>query len=183
MDFLWTSCGFVELLRTWQRSQIVAETFPKFQMESSYLQFVTKLKYQLGHIITRNLSDDDDIQREIRNLFVRTNVLRSRFNKCSTAVNVFYSDHTVSVYSLWRCTLAKSYHGINTQTDFMRYYFKCIKLFVGYKRTDSVTNMLFALNLPSFNTILHNSSVVFKLQRYNVCNAAVVRHLNLYCST
>ena len=45
--------------------------------------------------------------------------------------------------------------------------------FFGYKRTDSVTNMLFALNLPSFNTILHNSSVVFKLQRYNVCNAAV----------
>ena len=35
-----------------QRSKIVAETFPKFQIESNYLQFVTKLKY-LGHIITR----------------------------------------------------------------------------------------------------------------------------------
>jgi len=45
----------------------------------------------------------------------------------------------------------------------MRYYFKCIKLFVGYKRTDSVTNMLFALNLPSFNTILHNHGEIVVL--------------------
>jgi len=99
-----------------QRSIIVAETFPKFQIESNYLQFVTKLKY-LGHIITRNLSDDDDIQREISNLFVRINVLRSTFNKCSMAVKcvLFRS------YRICRCTLAKSYHGSITQTDFMLY--------------------------------------------------------------
>ena len=50
-------------------------------------------------------------------------------------------------------------------------YIKCIKLIFGYKRTDSVTNMLVELNLPNFNTILHNSSVIFKLQIYNTCNA------------
>jgi len=42
----------------------------------------------LGHTITDNLTDDADIQREIRNLFVRTNILglRRRFHKCSMAV-------------------------------------------------------------------------------------------------
>jgi len=112
-----------------------------------------------------------------------TNVLRSRFNKCPTAVKcVLFRSHCICLYdaALWR----NHTMGAIRRLTLLRYYFKCIKLFFfGYKRTDSVTNMLFALNLPSFNTILHNSSVVFKLQRYNVCNAAVVRHLNLYCST
>ena len=87
-----------------QRSIIVAETFPKFQIESNYLQFVTKLKY-LGYIITRNLSDDDDIQREISNLFVRINVLHSTFNKCSMAVKcVLFRSYCICLYdaALWR---------------------------------------------------------------------------------
>jgi len=43
-------------------------------------QFVKEFKY-LGHTITDNLTDDADIQREIRNLFVSTNILRRRFHK------------------------------------------------------------------------------------------------------
>ena len=142
-----------------QRSIIVAETFPKFQIESNYLQFVTKLKY-LGHIITRNLSDDDDTQREISNLFVRINVLRSTFNKCSMAVKcVLFRSYCICLYdaALWRN------HTMGAIRRLTSCYIKCIKLFFGYKGTDNVTSMLFALNLPSFNTISHNSSVVFKL--------------------
>ena len=35
----------------------------------------------LGHILNDNMNDDDDIRREIKNLFVRTNVLISRFHR------------------------------------------------------------------------------------------------------
>ena len=45
--------------------------FPQFSLGTNLLQFVKEFKY-LGHTITDNLTDDADIQREIRNLFVRT---------------------------------------------------------------------------------------------------------------
>ena len=46
------------------------------------LTFVSQFKY-LGHIKNNNLDDDYDNNREIKNLFVRTNMLISRFQKCS----------------------------------------------------------------------------------------------------
>jgi len=39
-------------------------------------------------------------------------------------------------------------------------YNKCLKFFFGYKRRDSVTQILLDLGLPSFKTVLHNSSTV-----------------------
>ena len=47
----------------------------------SLLEFVPSFEY-LGHIITCNNNDDDDIQREINNMFVRTNIVIRKFCKC-----------------------------------------------------------------------------------------------------
>ena len=51
------------------------------------VQFVNEFRY-LGHIITDNQKDDDDIESETRNLFIRTNVLLRRFGKCSREVKL-----------------------------------------------------------------------------------------------
>ena len=51
------------------------------------LQFVTDFRY-LGHLVNNKMSDDDDINRELRNLFVRTNILIRRNGKCSTSVKL-----------------------------------------------------------------------------------------------
>jgi len=56
------------------RRKVVANSFPLLKLGSSYIYFVDCFKY-LGHIITDNARDDGDIKREVRNLFVRTNVL------------------------------------------------------------------------------------------------------------
>ena len=40
-------------------------------------------------------------------------------------------------------------------------YNKCVKLFFRYKRFDSVTNVVMETGMPSFNTLLHNSHVIF----------------------
>ena len=39
-------------------------------------------------IITSDLSDDADIQREIKSMFVRTNILIRKFAICSRAVKI-----------------------------------------------------------------------------------------------
>ena len=49
------------------RNKIVCTTYPKFILESLPLQFVSEFKY-LGHMITNDLSEDNDIQREVRKL-------------------------------------------------------------------------------------------------------------------
>ena len=48
---------------------IVANDFPCFTINGANLQFVSQFKY-LGHMINNDFSDDDDIKREIRNLFM-----------------------------------------------------------------------------------------------------------------
>ena len=61
--------------------------FPSFSLTGCQLSFVTHFKY-LGHIIEHTLYDDSDINRELRCLFTRTNVLVRRFGRCSLVVNV-----------------------------------------------------------------------------------------------
>jgi len=47
----------------------------------------TEFKY-FGHVITCSLSDDKDLHREMRNMYIRTNTLLGRFGKCSKKVKV-----------------------------------------------------------------------------------------------
>jgi len=53
---------------------IVANNFPAFTAGDKKLKFVDRFKY-LGSIITKDLKDDDDIERELRCLFTICNVL------------------------------------------------------------------------------------------------------------
>jgi len=61
--------------------------FPSFSLSVSNLSFVTQFKY-LGHLIEDTLYDDSDINRELRCLFTRANVLNRRFWRCSVDVKL-----------------------------------------------------------------------------------------------
>ena len=52
-----------------------------------------------------------------------------------------------------------SQHCVNR---FRSAYHKCMKMFFGYSRRDSITQILLITGLPSFTTILHNAKQVFK---------------------
>jgi len=60
--------------------------FPEFCANGEKLQYVNCFRTYLGHIISSNNIDDSDIQREITNTFIRTNILTRKFNKCTVAV-------------------------------------------------------------------------------------------------
>ena len=125
----------------------------------------------LGHIINNKSSDCDDIEREIKNLFVRCNMLRTRFNMCSTAVKcVLFKTYCLCFYNiaLWR-----NY----TVNRFKASYHKSVKKFFGFARTDSMTDIIVSLKLPSVCTVLLNARVRFCAQSSLSCNA-VVAHFN-----
>jgi len=67
--------------------KIVANNFPAFTAGDEKLKFVDRFKY-LGSIITKDLKDDDDIERELKCLFTRCNVLISCFKYCSWYVKL-----------------------------------------------------------------------------------------------
>ena len=54
--------------------RVIANQFHVFVVGGSPIKFANQLKY-LGHVVTDSISDDDDILREVKNLFVRINAL------------------------------------------------------------------------------------------------------------
>jgi len=69
------------------RTKIFSTDLPKLHIGSSLIEFVHNFRY-LGHIVTCTLSDEDDIMRIVRNLFIRTNILTRRFSECTVAVKI-----------------------------------------------------------------------------------------------
>ena len=154
------------------RDKIISRTFPCFQLDGTPLTFVNDFKY-LEHHISCDLSDDLDIRREIRNMFLRTNILIRKFAKCSMVVKLLlFRTYCLCLYdnALWLNHTA----GIMCKLQYC--YNKCIKLFFGFERRHSVTQMLLELGLPSFATVMHNSKYVFTQSWVSSCNT-IVRHL------
>jgi len=65
------------------RNRIIADVFPTLSVGDCCINFVTTFKY-----LNDNLRDDDDIQREVKNMYVRTDILLCKFGKCSFNVKL-----------------------------------------------------------------------------------------------
>jgi len=136
------------------------------------LQFVVEFKY-LGHIILHNMSDNADIDREIRNMFFRANILVRKFSKCSVTVKIqLFKSFCINLYgsALWHQYSARTLYRLQSC------YNKCMKILFGYRKHYSVTTTLLELQLPSFHTVLLNSMSVFR-GMWAKCNNSIVQFL------
>ena len=107
--------------------------------------------WYLGHIINDNLKDDDNIKKEIKKLFVHTNTLVNRFQRCSHNVKlVLFKSSCMCMYDL---ALSK-YYSVTVYNKFKSAYNKCIKNLFGFARRDSITYIFMYLSLPTADTIL-----------------------------
>ena len=61
--------------------------YPEFYLGNNVLSIVDKIKY-LGHIISAELSDDEDIYRQCRMLYAQANTLLRKFGYCSEDVKL-----------------------------------------------------------------------------------------------
>ena len=74
--------------------------FPAFKAGNCDIQYVMSYKY-LGHVISNDMNDDEDIQKEIRNMFIRTNILFRKFSKCSLSVKkMFFKSYCLCLYDV-----------------------------------------------------------------------------------
>jgi len=88
------------------------------------LQYVNCFRTYLGHIISSNNIDDSDIQREITNTFIRTNILTRKFNKCTVAVKtVLFRSYCIC---LCDAALWSNFH-VGMLNKLRSCYYWCIK--------------------------------------------------------
>jgi len=103
-------------------------------------------------------------------MFTRTNILLRKFYNCSVTVKtLLFKTYCLCLDDvvLWTNYLSKSFD------KFQSCYNKCVKLFFGYRKYDSVTGMLQETGLPSFITVIHNNNISFN-RYWNLCNNAIV---------
>ena len=155
------------------RSKVLLCNFPKFRLSNDDLQFVNSFRY-LGHLISDDAYDNRDIEREIRNLFIRTNTLTRKFSNCSKSVKIMlFKSFCLCFYgiALWK---KYTFGCINRLKSA---YHKCIKSFFGFSRMDSMTGVLMQLGLPSFDTVMWNYRKKLSSQRAT-CDNLLVKHLH-----
>ena len=120
-----------------------------------------------------NLSDDGDIRRE-----TRCNMLRRRFYNCSMSVKlVLFRSFCLCCYNiaLW------NKFRIVLMNKFRSCYTKCAKMFLGFTKYYSVTNMLLLTGLPSFDTLINNARKS-DAARWSANSNALVKSCLLYTS-
>ena len=81
----------------------------------------------LGHMIVSNITDDANIQCEVTDLFIRTNILIRRFSKCSVDVKtVLFNAYCICLYMMWHCggtvMLVLCVSCVQVMTDVLRWF-------------------------------------------------------------
>ncbi|CAG9134717.1 unnamed protein product [Plutella xylostella] len=90
---------------------------PPIRLNGVALRRAHQFKY-LGHVLTEDLNDDADMERERRALSVRANMLARRFSRCTPAVKIaLFKAYCTSLYSgsLWVRYTQKAYNALRIQ--------------------------------------------------------------------
>ena len=94
---------------TFKAKRAKSTATPIFKLGGQYVKSVDQYKY-LGILLDTELSDDNDIQRQLRYQYCAANKLRSSFSRCSNAVqNVLFRSFSTPICAsqLW-CNFRKS---------------------------------------------------------------------------
>ena len=75
-----------------------------------------------------------------------------------------------------------NHYSVSVIQKFQAAYNKCVKMFFGYERRDSMTGVFFELNLPTSTTVLHNAKHNFTQSVARHVNA-LVRYVYTVCNT
>ena len=142
---------------------------PEFVLGQARIRVVNEETY-LGFILNESVTDDDHIVKEMRNLFVRGNMLIRKFVYCTEEVKIkLFKAFCLSMYC---CPLWSNYRLYSIR----RLHVAMNKVFKGLMRMPyfSSASLLFAVcNVPNFSVL--RRKLVYSLRRriYESCNKLV----------
>lgn len=133
------------------------EKIPPAYLNGQVIRVVDKFKY-LGHVLTGDLRDDSDMERERRALSVRCNMISRKFSKCSDAVKItLFKSFCQNLYTcqLWSNYSKKSFTAIRVQyNDAFRILFKL-------PRYCSASHMFAEARVPDFYAVIRSRIASF----------------------
>ena len=131
---------------------------PTFYLNGKSLAVTQQQKY-LGVIVTDDLSDDLDIQRQLKAIYSRGNMLIKKFHKCSDDVKLqLFKSYCTNFYAvhLW-CNYKKTIY------DKVRVAFNNIlRRLMNIRRDQSISGYLVQNELDNFKVLLRKSMYRFK---------------------
>ncbi|XP_047999399.1 uncharacterized protein LOC125240064 [Leguminivora glycinivorella] len=123
---------------------------PPVLLGGTRLERVYSFKY-LGHVVTADLKDDEDMERERRALCVRANMLARRFARCSSGVKLtLFKAYCTSLYTcnLWANYTQKAYNALRVQ------YNNAFRAVMGLPRYCSASGMFAEARTPCFHATM-----------------------------
>ena len=139
--------------------------FPDFKINDELISVVSDYVY-LGHIICKDLSDDLDILKQRRKLFVQGNSIMRKFFMCTLPVKItLFQSYCSPMYlaQLWtkykQATINKLYIA----------YHNVLKMFIGVSKTEHTRPICATLNIKYCPALIRNYIYKFmcRLQKSN----------------
>ena len=143
---------------------------PEIYIGDDVIGYVQNFRY-LGHIISSDLSDDMDIERETRSLYIRGNTIIRKFHFVSSEIkcNLFKA----YCYPLYTCSLWSKYRQ-STINKIRVAYNNIMRKFMGLPPWHSARTLFVNLNVRSFYETIRTTSYSL-MQRVLGCQNAVVQ--------
>ena len=146
--------------------------FPPFYLAGQEMTVCCSYKY-LGHHITEQMSDDEDIFRQRRTLYAQANMLKKKFHCCSNEVKTnLFRTYCTPLYTapLWfKFTKASMYKLQVAYND-------CMRILLKQPRWCSASQLFCNVGVTTFHALLRTLMYKF-ICRLNVCTNSIVKVL------
>ena len=144
-------------------------TVPHFSLNGVKLETVHSYKY-LGVFLVDDLSDDKDIERQVKAIYARGNMLSKKFGMCSNEVK---SRLFRSFCSALYCSPLWCLYKLSTFRKLQTSYNKMIHILFNLERQISVSAKCIELNLDCFKVLLRKHTFGFR-SRILVCENNII---------
>ena len=148
--------------------------FPSFHLSGLVLPVCSKTKY-LGHVITDDMADDEDMNRQRRILYMQANLLIRRFSWCSERVKVcLFRAYCTPFYTapLWVKFLKASICKLQVA------YNDCLRILLGKPRWHSASELFCKVQVITFYALLRRLMFKFICRLNSSCNVIILMLTN-----
>ena len=131
---------------------------PDFKLNSNVIDVVSAYKY-LGFYLSNDMKDDTDINRQIRGLYTRGNIVIKCFKHCTEPVKILlFKTYCCNMYCshLWSNYTNAVFRKL--KTSFNRVY----RMLMNLERRTSVSQSMLYANVHAFDIIVRNYMYNFK---------------------
>lgn len=153
--------------------------FPSFYLSGQALIVSSKTKY-LGHIITDQMCDDDDIYRQRRMLYAQANMLVRKFHWCSDNVKIsLFKAYCTPLYTapLWTKFKKSSIQKLQVA------YNDGLRILLKKPRWSSASELFCKVGVNTIHALLRNLMYKFICRLNGSCNFIIMLLSNPGLST